>query len=138
MTFMDDIRDRAASALGVRDDLGVGVPVKICTRTWSGATPGEGTATEVLAQILPTPFVVDYSMRANVPEAGNIKQGDLVLKSIAQKNYPNLSDIDCTSTQKKIQKFYEVDGKLYRVIHVRKRVATWEVHVRRLTDQTRY
>lgn len=135
----DSLRDCVGDIYGVRDCLGLyKSEVFLITRTWSGQKIGEGGATEQKDKIYPTPNIVDYSHDIRLPEAGAIKQGDLMLRGIAMKYYPSESDIDGSSNAANVEKFYEVGGNLYRVIHVKEKMVSWQIHIRRLTDQTRY
>ena len=137
--FIDDLKEIAHDALGVRDDIGaIKDEVYIIIRVWDGDRIGDGNATETKARVLPSPLIVDLSHDVRISQAGAIKQGDLMLRQISMKAYPSESDINCVSTDKLIEKFYEIGGLLYKVIHVKKKYATWEIHVRKLTNQTRY
>lgn len=124
--------------LGVRDQIGANL-AKTCiiTRTWSGDQIGEGTYIDESVEVLPSPQVVNLSHSLRVVEGGQIKQGDLLLKMISQNQFPNESDIDGTSGSDVVEKFYRVNGFDYRVISVVKNYLTWDVQIRRLTDQTR-
>jgi hypothetical protein len=137
--FIEDIKAIANDALQAVDEIGaIKSYVYQITRTWTGSEPGDGTATEIKTQILPTPLIYDLSHDLRLVEGGIFKQGDLILRMISQYNYPNENDVNCFSNDSKIEKFYEIDDDLYQVINVRKDYATWNVHVRRLSDQTRY
>jgi len=137
--FIEDLKDIAHEALEVRDELGaIKDEVHYVTREWSGERVGDGSAYDSKARILPSPWIVDLSQNIRVTEGGAIKQGDLILKQISQDSYPNEKDIDGSSDSELIEKFYSVGEFLYRVINVRKRYATWDIHIRRLKDQTRY
>lgn len=137
--FIDDIREIAHDALQSVDEIGaIKSYVYLVTRTWSGTEPGDGNATEEKAQILPTPQIRDLSHDIRLQEGGAFKQGDLILRMVSQYAYPNESDINCASSAKNIEKFYEVEGNLYRVINIRKDYATWNIHIRRLSSQDRY
>lgn len=137
--FIDDIIDAANDAFEARDDIGaIKAEVYIVTRIWSGDRIGDGTPTETKVRMLPTPNIIDLSQDIRLSTAGAIKQGDLILKSISKLNYPTENDVDCLVTSKTTEKFYEVGGYLYKVIHVKSPYHAWNVHVRRLSNQTRY
>lgn len=139
MSIVDDVRSMADEILGVRDEIGaVKRPVFILTRTWSGSERGEGAATDVSVQVLPSPLVKDFSHDLRVREGGNIKQGDQLIKSISQESYPNETDVNCTVTQKNVERWYYIDGHLYEVISVRRRYVTWDVQVRKTAKQKLY
>ena len=137
--FIADIIEAAHDAFEARDDIGaIKAEVWFVTRTWSGSRIGDGTATETRVQMLPTPNIVDYSQSSRLLEAGVIKQGDILLKSISKQAYPNESDVDCLKTNKTHEKFIEIGGYLYQVIHVKSDYHAWDIQVRRLSNQTRY
>lgn len=137
--FIEDLKDVVDDVLQVRDDIGaIKDSVYIVTRAWDGDEIGDGNAVESKTIVYPSPWIVDYSHSLRITEGGNIKQGDILLKQISQDRYPNEIDVDCKTSSKLIEKFYEIGGILYNVISVRKRYATWDVQVRRLKDQTRY
>ncbi len=137
--FIADIIDAAHDAFEARDDIGaIKAEVYLMTRTWSGDRIGDGTASEVKVRFLPTPNIVDLSHDMRLSESGVIKQGDIILKSISKLSYPNENDIDCIVTDKITEKFFEVGGYLYKVVHVKSNYHAWNVHIRRLSNQTRY
>ncbi len=137
--FIEDIIDAAHDAFEARDDIGaIKAEVWFVTRTWSGSRIGDGTATETTVQMLPTPNIVDLSHSSRLLEGGVIKQGDILLKSISKLSYPNESDVDCIKSARTDEKFIEIGGYLYQVIHVKSNYHCWDVQVRRLSNQTRY
>lgn len=138
-SIVDDIKSCTDDILGIRDDLGaLKHPIYILTRTWSGQEIGDGTAVDTTAQILPTPYLVDYSHSIKIREGGAIREGDILLKMISKQSYPNESDIDCTTATTKIEKFYYIDGKMYEVISVTSEYVYWNVHLRRTAKQKTY
>jgi len=137
--FIEDIIDAAHDAFEARDDIGaIKAEVWFVSRSWSGRRIGDGTATETRVQMLPTPNIVDLSHNARVVEGGIIKQGDIIIKSVSKKAYPNESDVNCLTTTRTSEKFIEIGGYLYQVIHVKSQYHCWDIHVRRLSNQTRY
>jgi TRAP-type mannitol/chloroaromatic compound transport system permease large subunit len=139
MGLVSDLIPNLNTILGARDDIGVALKtVKIVTRTWTGAEPGDGTAAEVAVQMLPTPHIVEYGHDAEISSGGAVRAGDIKLKSISKQSYATLAAVDCSSNSRSVEKFYEVGGALFQVIRVRERLVTWEVHLRRLSAQTRY
>jgi len=138
-SIVDDIKSCTDDILGIRDDLGaLKHPIYILTRTWDGQEIGDGTAVDNTAQILPTPYLVDYSHSIKIREGGAIREGDIVLKMISKQSYPNESDIDCTTATAKIEKFYYIDGKMYEVVSVTSEYVYWNVHLRRTAKQKTY
>lgn len=136
MSFVDDLRSNVNSILGLRDDLGAALkPVYIVTRTWSGDELGAGTKTDVQAQVLPSPRVVEFSQQYAIKEGGAVQQGDILLKGISQQAYATKNLVDCSYIAANIEKLYKVGGVLYRVIHVRERHLTWEVQLRQISKQ---
>jgi hypothetical protein len=136
MSILNGLRANVNSILGLRDSLGVqkGL-VYLVTRTWSGDELGAGTETVVKTQMLPTPYIYVFTGDRKIPEGGVIKQGDIILRQISQQSYPTENLIDGSSTDPKVEKLYEVDGSLYRVIEVTKKHVTWKVILRRLSSQ---
>jgi len=134
--LVDSIKGCSDKIFEIRDKLGAALkPVYIVTRTWTGREPGEGTVTEVVQEILPVPGIRDLAHDRRVREGGTATEGDLVIYHISKKNYPNESDINCKTAAKNIVKLYKIGSDLYRVVHVHERYVSWDVHVKRLTDQ---
>jgi len=139
MSLIDSLMPVIDDILSLRDQLGVALKkVGIVTRTWEGFEPGEGKARDSYDQILPTPEIVDFSHRQRIQTGGAVQQGDIILKHLSKKTYPQKSLIDCSTTEKKIEKFYDLGGELYQVISVKEDHFTWDVQVRKLSDQSRY
>lgn len=134
-SLKDDCLD---DILGIRDEIGAALAqVYIVTRTWEGDGIGDGDYSDEVVQVLPTPGIRDYAHNLHVLQGGVIQQGDLILKMISKNTFPLHSDVDCQSTNPAIEKFYKVGNFFYRVIHVKEDHLTWDVHVRRISDQTR-
>lgn len=126
--------------LGLRDEIGATKSkVHILTRVWSGVEVGDGTPSDTIEQILPTPYIVDLSYNSRLREGGAVKEGDVMLNHISKQSYKDedflrLKNLDC----KKTEKFYYLDGKLYNVIHVKSDYVYWNVHVRLTSRQKVY
>lgn len=126
------------SILGIRTKVGADIQkVYIVARTWEGPAVGEGSMWESTEEVTPTPGVKDHSHSLRVTEGGSYKEGDLIIHQISKHRYPLESDVDCSSSHPLIEKIYKVGDYYYRVIHVRESHLTWDVHVRRLSDQTK-
>jgi len=124
--------------LGVRDSIGANLhDVFIITRCWSGEEIGDGRVKESKLQVKPTPRIKDFSHNLRVTEGGSVKQGDLLLKGISKSKFPERRSIDLCSDDDLVEKFYEIDCNLYRVISVVEKHLTWNVQVRRLSNQER-
>lgn len=136
----DGLLDCIDSVLGVRDCIGAVLhPVFILTRTWSGERPGDGDAEESEEQIKPTPQVVDYSHDLRLVEGGAVKQGDIVLRGISKARYAEM-DLDCSLKEGEkinVERFYLINEKLYTVINVKENHLTWDVQLRKRSDETR-
>lgn len=139
MTLISDLLPSVDSILGVRDDIGAALkPVSIVTRTWEGTEPGSGEAVDVAISMLPSPRIVELMNDYRVREGGAFQSGDIILKMVSKQSYANLAAVDCSTASANIEKFYSVGGILYRVIGVREKHLTWDVHLRRVTDQSTY
>ena len=137
--IVSDILSCTDEILGLRDDLGaIKHLVYILTRTWSGTELGNGTATDSIEQILPTPYLVDYSHSLKIREGGKIKEGDIVLKMLSKQTYTDENMIDCSVDNKTTEKYYYINGRLYTVISVTSDYVYWNVHIRKAAKQTTY
>lgn len=136
---VNGLRDGLDGILGLRDSLGVALmPVYQVTRTWAGSEIGDGAATEVKVQVLPSPRIVLMSDDSRIVPGGAVQLDDIKLKMISKVSYPNKSGIDGTSDNQKIEKFFEVDGMLYSIVNVEEKHLTWNVQIRKLSNQKRY
>jgi hypothetical protein len=123
----------------VRDSIGAGLKeVSIVTRTWTGEAPGDGTASETKMQILPTPRIVDLSQSLKIAPGGAVQQGDIILKHVSKVTLPTEDEAACRSESRSVEKFWEIGSVLYQVISVTESHLTWNVQLRRLSDQSRY
>jgi len=119
--------------LGVREQIGAQLAdVDIVVRTWSGQRQGDGTYTDVVTRLSPAPQIVDYSHNIRVTEAGAVKSGDLILRGISP-NYSE-SDLKTITSAKNTEKFYRLGKNYYTCIHVRERLVTWDVHIRKVSE----
>ena len=132
MPCLDDV-------LGVRDSIGaVKAEVRLVTRTWTGATPGDGTFTDVEVLVLPSPYVVGLNRNIRLIEAGVAQLGDIWVKHISKNKYPDRSVLDSTSPARNVEKFYRVGTtEIYQVVVIEEHYVYWNVMLRKLTDQTR-
>ena len=134
MGLIDDLLLVANDILGVRDAVGAVIhPVFFVTRTWSGSSPGDGTPTDTKEQMLPSPSIVAISHELSAQPGGTYQQGDLLLQSVSKQSYPSEDVVAGKSTEGNVEKFFEINGKLYQPINVRESYITWEVHVRKLS-----
>ena len=132
------VLENVNSILNHRDLLGAALkPVYFVTRTWSGTELGDGTVTETRSQMLPSPRVVEFSHDVRLTEGGNAKKGDIMLKMVSKQTYPTQDLLDCTTPSANIEKLYEVGGVLYRVANINERHVTWNLLLKRLTQQSR-
>lgn len=132
MSIVDDVLSITNDILGLRDELGaIKHHVYIFTRTWP-ETKGIGIPVDTEVQVLPTPFLQDYSQDLRVREGGNIRQGDIILKHISKQAYPTEDLIDCSvSNPKTMEKYYKINNRLYEVINVKQDYVYWNVQVRK-------
>ena len=126
------------SILGIRDGIGASLAdIEIITRTWSGRRVGEGTFSETSVDVKPTPQIMDFSHNIRVSEAGAVKAGDLVLVGISRNQFPDEAVLRTDNSDKKVEKLYKVGDHFYRTIHIKEKLVTWDVHVRKiLKDET--
>ncbi len=123
----------------IRND--IGAQKKCCSlvvRTWSGERIGEGVATEVISEIYPAPWVVEYKADSKIYQGGVIQQGDIVLKTISKNKYPDRALLINESKVKNVEKLYDVGGILYQAVSLTEDYVHWAVQLRRVSDQRRY
>lgn len=124
--------------LGIRDEIGAALAqVSIITRTWTGTQIGDGEYTDTVKEVLPTPGIKDYSHNVHVMQGGAIQQGDLLLRMISKNTFPTNNDVNCMSESPLTEKFYKVGDFHYRIISIIEKQLTWDIQVRRISDQTR-
>lgn len=130
----DCLLDSLDCILGIREDMGAQIDdVYLVTRTWAGERVGDGKYKDVTVKMKNTPEIVDHSHSIRMSEGGSIKQGDLVLKTISQKDYSE-DQLRTDTGLEKVEKFVKVGDHYYRTINVRKRLVTWDVHIRKVSE----
>ena len=138
MDALDCVKKAADAALSAAEGAGlVKAKVYFFTRVWGGERVGDGKATESKLLMSPTPQIVDLADDLRLREGGVVKQGDIILKNVSMISYPRVELLDLTRDDKVTEKFYEIDGALYTVVHVKKNYATWDVHLRRQISRGR-
>ncbi len=141
-SLLDDcFLDAVDCGLEARDITGMlKAKVQLVTRTWQGETVGRGDFTDDVVDVYPTLNVKDLSWQRKLNPTGNVNNGDIMLKGISMKRYPYVCDVDNSSPGKSayVERFYLVDGKLYKCVNVTKQYATWDVTVRQLSSQQPY
>lgn len=127
--------------LGLRDSLGVALmPVFQVVRTWDGGESGRGTATEVETQVKPSPKIVSMSNDVRTREGGTVQIDDIQIRGVSKVTFPFKSQIDCSVSddEQGVERFYALDGELYNVVGVVEKHLTWNIHLRKLSNQKRY
>lgn len=133
-----ELAECVESALEARDDVGyLKSKVYFVLRTWSGERPGDGDCEEEKTQMLPTPYIVDLSHDVRIQPGGNIKQGDILLRHVSRSAYPLESDVNPIPELRNCECFYEVCDQLYQVISVKQNYATWDIQIRKISDERR-
>ena len=138
MSLREDLLDCVDSTLEIRQDICAQIAdVFLVTRTWSGERPGDGEFEDDETILDPMPSIKDFSHDVRLRQGGSVKQGDLFLIGLSQNKYPNEDDIRTDTRDKNVEKFYRIEAHYYRVINIRKRLVTWNVHIRkRAQDET--
>ena len=133
MGLIDDLTAIADDIYGVRDDDGAAIQnVYLVTRTWTGTEPGDGTSTDVVAQMLPTPAIINLEHNFHIERAGRYKKGDLLLKGISKGTYSTQASVDLSSNDKAIEKFYRINGELYTMVSIKESYISWDVQIRKV------
>ena len=136
MPVLTDILGSVDEILEIRQNIGAELKeVFFVERTWSGAEARDGTFSDVKTKMEPLPRVVEFFDDYRIREGGAIQQGDIMLKMVSKESFPQRSQIDCSSSDESVQKYYEVGGALYRVIMVREKHVTWDIQLRKTSDQ---
>jgi hypothetical protein len=134
--LVESLKGCSDSIFEIRGKLGAALkPVYIVTRVWSGRSPGEGTFRDSEMEVLPVPGIKDLAHDRRVMEGGTAKEGDLVVYHISKHKYPLEETIDCRTPAKNIEKFYRIGTEFYRAYHIHERYLSWDVWIRRVTDQ---
>ena len=120
----------------LRDELGFGIAdVFIVERQWRGERIGDGPFTDKIEK-MPTPEIRDLSHDVRVSEAGAYKSGDLILRNISKDRFEEDELRTDTGVDNK-EKFIKVGNHFYRTIHIKERLVTWEIHIRKVAqDET--
>jgi len=139
MTILDEAAVSVKEAMETVEELQVYRHlVYILTRTWSGERIGAGDATDTKAQIDPNPYLKSYDHDLRIREGGNIKQGDVLAKFIPKEVYANESEVDCSTSEANVEKFYYMNDRLYQVISVLDGYVYWNIHLRKSSKQDTY
>ena len=125
-------------ALKVREDLGLQkADVFFITRTWNGERVGDNGFSDQTTKVSPIPEIVDLSHDIRVQQGGSYKQGDLILKGFSRNAYPQEQTFRTDTGIKNVEKFIKVGDHFYRTIHIKENLVTWDVHVRKVSqDET--
>lgn len=122
--------------LSIRQNIGAALrKVFLVTRKWDGRRIGDGNLTETVCEVVPTPGIKDLSNDHRVKEGGAVQSGDIMVKMISKKEYPTEKDINCQTDDNLIEKFFRVGDVFYTVIQVHENHLTWDVQLRRKSDQ---
>ncbi len=122
-------------ALEVRDTINAKIHnVFFITRTWTGEDLGDGNESIVRKQLLPSPGIVDYGLDKRLQTGSNIRQGDLILRGISFNKF-DLNDLHTQTEVRNVEKFYEINSEFYEVIHIKEKLVTWEVHLRKTNER---
>lgn len=126
------------SILGIREKMGAQLAdVFLVTRTWSGERVGDGSFTDRVEKVSPTPQIVDLSHDVRVTEAGSVKAGDLILRGISRNKYPDEIKLRTDTGDKRIEKLYHIGEHFYRTINIKENLITWDIQVRKVRqDET--
>lgn len=137
-SLVDSMKEGVNSILGIRETLGADLRrVYFVTRTWTGGkTAGEGTATEELEELIPRPGIKNLAHIKKISKEGGANaQGDLVVHGISKANYEDEARLRGDSGDRKVEWFYKVGDYYYEIVSVAEKHLTWEVTLRRKTDQ---
>ncbi len=133
MSVVDDILSCTDGILGLRDDLCAtkNGPIYILTRVWDGEK-GRGEPCDTIEQVLPSPFLANFTHSLRLREGGTIKQGDIMLKYISKQAYPTEDLIDCSVEEPlTTERYYFFDNNFYECISVEQSYVYWNVLVRK-------
>ena len=136
MSIVDDVLSCTDDILGIRDCIGANKSsgVFIVCRTWE-EKKGVGTPSEKVSQVLPSPQIVSLRHSKRIREAGNNKQGDIMLKYISKQSYKE-SDLDLrVPKESKLteEKFYRINDKDYEVLDIEEDYVYFNVTLRKRT-----
>lgn len=136
--FRESFTDCVDKILGIREEMGAQLAdVFFVTRTWSGERTGDGDFSDTIEQMSPLPEIVDYSHDVRLQQAGTYKQGDLILRSVSRNQYPDEDKLRTDTLERNVEKFLKVGDHFYRTIHIKEKLVTWDIHVRKVAqDET--
>jgi hypothetical protein len=134
----ESLSDCIDCVLSVRDGIGASLAgVSIIHRRWAGERVGDGTFTDQVTPLKPTPQIRDYSHDVRVSEAGSVKQGDLILVGVSRSAFPDEATLRTDVRSPKEEKMIKVGRHFYRTVHVREKLVTWDLHIRKINqDET--
>lgn len=134
MSLKDSLPKCIDAALSVREKIGADFkgPVTMVQRAWSGKNVGDGIEIDlVLRTFSPTPRVVDCSHDIRLLDGGNVRRGDLFLRGISKNQITDEQDLNTITDSATKEIFYQIGGINYSAIHVKEKIATWDVQIRR-------
>lgn len=133
---VEGVLESVNDILSLRDSIGAALKeVYLVTKTWPGTEIGDGTAVVTKVKMVPSPRVVEFKHNLRLVEGGAVKSGDILLKMVSKQTYPTENLLDCTSAVQTVEKFYEVGGILYRFLSATEKHVTWNVLLRRVSQQ---
>lgn len=143
--LIDDLKESIDDILAVRDDIGAVLqPVFFVTRTWytdaeltTQATEIGGYAADVEVRMRPSPGIKEFAHDLRLREGGMIKQGDILLTNISGNKF-DLEDLNGSSPAANVEKLFRVGDSIYQPIMPHQKYVTWDLQLRRLSNQTRY
>lgn len=129
----DSLTDCVDDILAIRQDIGAELAtVDFVTRVWSGQRIGDGSFSDTLERMFPLPCIKDLSHDVRLTEGGSIKQGDLILTGVSRNQYPDEEKLRTDTGLRNVEKFYKIGPHYYRTMHIKERLVTWDVHVRKV------
>lgn len=132
MSLRDDLQGTVNDARQLVDDLGLRPHVVIVrTTTWSGGTPGSGTAAHVDLTLSPTPRVRDPSPRLRAIAPGLHEDGDRTVDRIS-RDYTE-AQLGTSGLAAGVERLWLIDGEKYRAVgKPEEKNFEWRVQLRRL------
>ncbi len=138
--LLDDcLREAIDCALQARDEAGVNIAKTfILIRVWSGENIGYGEPTDTLTLMSPSPSIREIKKDFTLKNVGMVRSGDVMLKSISFSVFANEDEARLVTPEAYIEKFFSIDGVLYRPISVTRNFATWNMVIRPIIDDRTY
>jgi len=99
---------------------------------WDGERPGDGEYNDTIVLMDPLPGILDYSHSVQTTEVGAVKAGDLILKNVSRNSYPTEAELLTITDEKNEERFYKVGEHYYRVVHIKEKLVTWDIHIRKV------